>query len=102
MLDSLARGARACEATGRRPSGLAAATSFRAYVLGRTYDYGRGRADSWAFIAFARGDEEFPEIASLTELRRYVGDARAELLEGATSVWRSFVAHRSLLRRSER
>jgi hypothetical protein len=93
------RDLRAC--AGELPSRPATPTSFRAYVETRKYDFGRGRAASWAFIAFARGDPAFPDIRSWPELRGYLerGPAEPELIEGAQSVWRSFTAYRSLDRR---
>lgn len=71
--------------------------SFRDYVLGRKYDFGRGSAASWGFIAFARGDADFPEIATAAELQAYlertgVPDAMAAAAKG---VWRSYGALRS-------
>ena len=75
---------------------------FRAYVATRKYDYGRGSAAAWRFISQARGDPAFPEIESWAELRAYLqsSGASGEIVLGARSAWRSFVARRSLERRS--
>lgn len=71
--------------------------SFRDYVLGRKYGYGRGSTASWAFIAFARGDPKFPEIASSAELKDYVGRVGAGqgMAAAAKTVWGSYTAIRS-------
>ena len=51
---------------------------------------------------YARGDPDFPEIESWAELRAYLHSSGAshEIVLGARSAWRSFVARRSLERRS--
>ena len=72
--------------------------SFRDYVLGRKYDFGRGSTASWAFIAFARGDPNFPDIASSSELKDYlrrVGASRRQRAAAAKTVWGSYTALRS-------
>ena len=71
--------------------------SFRDYVLGRKYDYGRGSTASWAFIAFARGDPKFPDIASSAELKDYLRRVDAHETAGAAAktVWGSYTALRS-------
>ena len=71
--------------------------SFRDYVLGRKYDFGRGSTASWAFIAFARGDPDFPDIASASELYSYLGGAGASeaMAAAARTVWGSYTALRS-------
>ena len=78
-----------------------AAQSFREYLEARRYDYGRGSAAAWAFIAFARGDRELPDVRAWRELNEYLVDvaARLELIDGARTAWRSFNAHRSHARR---
>lgn len=79
------------------PTGTPWPLSFRDYVLGRKYDFGRGSAASWTFIAFARGDANFPEIATGPELQAYLAQAEVPsgLAAAATSVWRSYTALRS-------
>ena len=95
---------RTADAPGWKPAAKLAPVSFRDYVDGRRYDFGRGRAASWAFIAHARGDAAFPDVRSWAELRRHLEDAKAEpeLVRGAQSVWRSFIAYRSVRRRGIR
>ena len=75
---------------------------FRAYVATRKYDYGRGSAAAWRFISQARGDPTFPEIESWPELMAYLQSTGAggDIVLGARSAWRSFIARRSLERRS--
>jgi hypothetical protein len=71
--------------------------SFRDYVRERKYDFGRGGAASWAFIALARGDRNLPEIVSRAELRVYLEDGAVpeELVPAANAVWCSYTALRS-------
>jgi len=75
--------------------------SFRDYVLHRKYDYGRGSAASWSFIAFARGDRRFRDVGSSRELLAYLKEAGAseELVLGARAAWNSFTVYRSRHRR---
>ena len=74
-----------------RPAG------FRDYVHRRRYDFGRGSAAAWSFIALARGDRGLPDAKSWRELEAYLKGAGAPeaQLAAARSVWRSFTAHRS-------
>ena len=71
--------------------------SFRDYVLGRKYDYGRGSPTSWKLIAFARGDDHFPDVVSFGELLAYLGknDVPDELTAAAKAVWSSYTSLRS-------
>lgn len=94
-------GAAGARAPGWTLPGRQPPASFRDYVERRRYDFGRGRADSWAFIARMRGDADFPDIRSWTELRRHLEAAKVEpeLVRAAQSVWRSFTAYRSVRRR---
>ena len=82
------------------PPPLAPAASFRDYVLARKYDYGRGSAGAWRFIAEARGDRDFPDARNWRELQAYLErrGASADLVKAARSVWRSFTVHRSRAR----
>jgi hypothetical protein len=84
---------------GPRPQ---AAGTFRDYVMTRKYDFGRGSRDAWRFIAFARGDRDFPDPASWRELEAYVrrSGLADEFAGPARAVWRSFIAHRSRIRRA--
>jgi hypothetical protein len=83
-------------------TGSAPVGSFRDYVMGRKYDFGRGRRESWQFIAFARGAGDFPNPNSWRELEAYVRrrGLTDEYGEPARAVWRSYTALRSRLRRS--
>ena len=75
--------------------------SFRHYVRNRRYDFGRGTEAAWQFIAFARGDVDFPNPGSWREMEDYlrrIGSDEA-LVKAARSVWRSYIASRSRARR---
>ena len=84
------------------PPSHGARQGFRAYIATRKYDYGRGSAAAWRFISQARGDPAFPEIESWPELAAYLhsNGASGEIVLGARSAWRSFIARRSHARRS--
>ena len=93
-----------CDPPGWQPTVRTAARSFREYVVLRRYDFGRSRPESWAFIAFARGDPDLVDVQSWAELRHYLETAEAppDIVSGARSVWRSFTAYRSLLHQDRR
>lgn len=76
--------------------------SFRAYVMVRKYDFGRGSSAAWRFIAFARGAADFPDAASWRELEAYLERAgrTGEYIGPARTVWNSFTAFRSRTNRS--
>ena len=80
-----------------------APAGFRQYVDARKYDFGRGSAAAWKFIAAARGDGGLPDARSWRELETYLRSVGSpdEQLAAARSVWRSFTAHRSRVRRRE-
>lgn len=82
-------------------SGRTAAETFRGYVLTRKYDFGRGTASAWSFIAFARGDPGFPDAQSWRELHTYLirNGVDPHLIEAARTAWRSFKALQSRFRR---
>ena len=81
--------------------GRTAVQSFHNYVLTRKYDFGRGSAAVWSFIAFARGDAGFPDARSWRELRAYLVAVGVDpqSIEAARTAWRSFKALRSRSRR---
>ena len=91
----------AVPASPARSAGGTDATTFRDYVLTRKYDFGRGSASTWAFIAFARGDVSFPQVQSWRELNAYLVHRRVEpdLVEAARTSWRSFKSLQSRSRR---
>lgn len=98
MLDSIsARSARTVD------TGWGSAYSFRAYVMRRKYDFGRGGADAWRFIAFARGAPDFPDPVSWSELDAYLRrrNLGAEFSVAARTVWRSWISQRSRSRRGD-
>jgi hypothetical protein len=72
--------------------------SLRAYLCGRRYRSGRGRADAWAFLAEAVGDASFPNARSWRELLAYLdGTGRdAETVEAAKVLWRSYLRNAPL------
>lgn len=70
--------------------------SFRHYVLTRKYGFGRGSRASWAFIAEARGDPDFPDPASWPELRAYLQmrGTPEHMIRAARTVWGSYQSRR--------
>jgi hypothetical protein len=65
--------------------------SFLNYIHTRRYNFGRGAESSWAFIAAARGDPDFPDTGSWRELRDYLLSAGMdEMLDPASVVWRTY------------
>jgi len=80
-----------------------APASFRDYVDARKYDFGRGSAAAWSFIAVARGDRSLPDVKSWRELEAYLRSVGSpdDRVAAARSVWRSFTAHRSRARRQD-
>lgn len=65
--------------------------SFLNYIHTRRYNFGRGAQSSWAFIAAARGDPEFPDTGSWDELRDYlVQRGMGDMLVAARVVWRTY------------
>ena len=65
--------------------------SFLNYIHTRRYNFGRGAESSWAFIAAARGDPEFPDTRSWRELRDYLVEAGMDdMLDPAGVVWRTY------------
>ena len=76
---------------------------FRDYVDARKYDFGRGSAAAWSFIAHARGDSGLPDAKSWRELESYLRQSGSpdDRVAAARSVWRSFTAHRSRVRRRD-
>ncbi|WP_129794292.1 hypothetical protein [Sphingosinicella sp. CPCC 101087] len=80
-----------------------AGASFREYVDARKYDFGRGSAAAWNFIALARGDRNLPDARSWRELEAYLQTAGLPEAQvaAARSVWRSFTAYRSRVRRQD-
>ena len=65
--------------------------SFLNYINTRRYNFGRGAESSWAFIAAARGDPDFPDTRSWRELRDYLIDAGMDdMLDSASVVWRTY------------
>ena len=99
MLDVRPPATRETELRPAAPARIQSLT-FRDYVLARKYDFGRGSAATWAFIAYARGDRTFPEIATQRELDDYLARAgvSGELATAARSVWSSFTSYRSRMR----
>jgi hypothetical protein len=100
LLDPLVAGGAPTD-TLPRPGGPCA--SFREYVDGRKYDFGRGSAAAWNFIALARGDRHLPDARSWRELEAYLEAAGLPdaQVAAARSVWRSFTAYRSRVRRQD-
>ena len=65
--------------------------SFLNYIHTRRYNFGRGAESSWAFIAAARGDPDFPDASSWRELRDYlVAAGMDDILDSASVVWRTY------------
>jgi hypothetical protein len=65
--------------------------SFLNYIHTRRYNFGRGAESSWAFIAAARGDPDFPDTRSWPELRDYLVEAGMDdMLDSASVVWRTY------------
>ena len=60
----------------------------------RKYHHGRGSDKGWAFVALALGDQNLPDVHRWQELRDYLvhSDVEKELLDGAASVWRSYIS----------
>ena len=71
------------------------AITFRAYLRGRKYDYGRSSRAGWDFITFACGRPDLPDATSWPQLRSYLGQAGASpgLIVGAKAVWSSFSSY---------
>ena len=70
-------------------------STFKDYVLTRPYGFGRGRKESWDFIAYARGDPQLPDIDCWQELRSYLErSGRAHFVPAARVVWASFQLRR--------
>lgn len=87
----------AAEIPSWQPEPIAPPSGFRGYIETRKYDFGRGRPETWAFIAFMRGEPDFPEVDSWRGLRLYLQhkDAGQDIVRGGHSAWRSFTAFRS-------
>ncbi|HLL32185.1 MAG TPA: hypothetical protein VK403_14440 [Allosphingosinicella sp.] len=65
--------------------------SFLNYIHTRRYNFGRGAESSWAFIAAARGDPDFPDTRSWRELRDYLVESDMDdMLDAASVVWRTY------------
>ena len=65
--------------------------SFLNYIHTRRYNFGRGAESSWAFIAAARGDPDFPDPRSWRALKDYLVEAGMEnMLDAAGVVWRTY------------
>lgn len=66
---------------------------FRNYVLTRRYDFGRSTAQSWEFIAQARGDDRLMNITSWKELEEALRQKEEadRLLRGAKSTWKAYL-----------
>ena len=65
--------------------------SFLNYIHTRRDNFGRGAESSWAFIAAARGDPDFPDTRSWRELRDYLVEAGMDdMLDSAGVVWRTY------------
>ncbi|MDP9415696.1 MAG: hypothetical protein M3Q08_16775 [Pseudomonadota bacterium] len=78
--------------------------SFRQYILTRKYHHGRGSDKGWSFIVLALGDPDLANVQSWHELREYLtqGGADRGMLEGAGSVWRSYISCLSRKRKLSR
>ena len=76
--------------------------SFRRYLLSRRFLSGRWGKASWSFVVVALGDEVILASRSWEELRERVDRCGhgADILKGASDVWRSYTASRRQARRS--
>ena len=66
--------------------------TFREYILGRRYNFGRGTDAAWEFLALAIGRDDLLDSGSLSQLEARLGadGAPGRLIQGARSAWRSY------------